>query len=92
MKEVYIHTLRYHHYGPGNQQSRIMFPVSYGPFKDEDSAWEWVRRSGITHATKLMSTPAKENVEVPYNHLLSMNKDRKFSGSLSPQTQPNVGD
>ncbi len=92
MKEVYIHTLRYHHYGPGNRRSKIMFPISYGPFKDEDSAWEWVRRSGITSATKLMSAPAKENVEVPLHHLAAMKKDRKLSGTVSVQPQPNVGD
>lgn len=92
MKEVYIHTLRYHHYGLENRRSKIMFPLSYGPFKDEDSAWEWVRRSGITSATKLMSMPAKENVEVPYHHLLSMKKDRKFSDSLHIHAQQNVGD
>jgi hypothetical protein len=92
MKEVYVHTLRYHHYGPGNRRSRIMFPMSYGPFKDEESAWEWVRRSGITSATKLMGVPAKENIEIPHHHLLSIRKDRKFSGSLNVQMQPNVGD
>ncbi len=92
MKEVYIHTLRYHHYGPGNRRSKIMFPISYGPFKDEDSAWEWVRRSGITSATKLMSAPAKENVEVPLHHLVAMKKDRNFSDTLRVQPQSNVGD
>ena len=92
MKEVYIHALRYHHYGRGNRRSKIMFPISYGPFKDEDSAWEWVRRSGITSATKLMSAPAQENVEVPYQHLLSMKKDRNFSSTIGIQSQPNVGD
>jgi hypothetical protein len=92
MKEVYVHTLRYHHHGRGNRRSRIMFPISYGPFKDEESAWEWVRRSGITYATKLMSAPARENVEVPHQHLSSMKKDRKFSSSLGFQTQPEVGD
>lgn len=92
MKEVYVHTLRYHHYGQRNRRSRIMFPISYGPFKDEDSAWEWVRCSGITNATKLMSKPAKENVEVPHQHILSMKKDRKLSSSLLVPTPQNVGD
>ena len=89
MKEVYIHTLRYRH-RRGNHRSRTMFPISYGPFKDEDSAWEWVRRSGITNATTLMSKPAKENVEVPYEHLLSMKK--ATSSSLHPKTQQHAGD
>ena len=92
MKEVYIHTLRYHHLGKRNRQSRIMFPISYGPFKDEDSAWEWVRRSGITHGTKLMSKPATENVEVPHQPELSLKRDRTLGSSLSVQTQPNVGE
>ena len=92
MKEVYIHTLRYHQLGERNRQSRLMFPISYGPFKDEDSAWEWVRRSGITHGTKLMSKPAKENVEVPHQHEVFIKTDRKLSGPLSIHTQPNVGD
>lgn len=92
MKEVYIHTLRYHHHGRGSWRSRIMFPLSYGPFNDEDSAWEWVRCSGITNATKLMSQPARENVEVPHQHVLSMKKDSERSSSLRVQTQQNVGD
>ena len=91
MKEVYIHTLRYHHDGARNKTSRIMYSISYGPFKDEDSAWEWVRRSGITHGTKLMSTPAAENVEVPHNPL-SMKKGGKFNDSLRAPTQQSIGD
>ena len=65
MKEVYIHTLRYHFYGGGHRKSRIMFPISYGPFRDEDAAREWIRQSGITSATKLMGHPATENVKIP---------------------------
>lgn len=68
MKEVYVHTLRYHRYARGNRTSRTMFPVSYGPFRDEDAAWEWVRQSGITRSTKLLSKPATENVNVQYAH------------------------
>jgi hypothetical protein len=68
-----------------------MCPISYGPFKDEDSAWEWVRRSGITHGTKLMSKPARENVEVPHQRVLSMKKDGEHNSSLPVQTQQNIG-
>ena len=65
MREVYVHTLRYHFYGRGNRKSRIMFPISHGPFRDEDAAREWIRQSGITCATKLMDQPATEHVQVP---------------------------
>jgi hypothetical protein len=42
-----------------------MFAVSYGPFRDEDAAREWIRQNGITYATKLMGHPATENVKFP---------------------------
>jgi hypothetical protein len=50
-----------------------MFPLSYGPFKDEESAREWVRQRGITRATRLMERSAVENIKVPPVH---------FGGSL----------
>jgi hypothetical protein len=87
MKEIYVHTLRYHYQGRGNRASRIMFPISYGPFKDDESAWEWVRQSGITHSTKLMSVPAADNVRFPDNLLLG-NTDQghtSFSGVQAQQ-------
>ena len=65
MKEVYIHTLHYRFSGRGHWKSRIMFPISHGPFRDEDAAREWIRQSGITSATKLMGHPATENVAIP---------------------------
>jgi hypothetical protein len=65
-----------------------MFPISYGPFQDEDDAWEWVRQSGITRGTKLMTIPATENVEIPYNHV-PVKKIREFGSLLQIQTQQN---
>lgn len=43
-----------------------MFPVSYGPFKDEDGAREWIRQRGFIRSTKLMHGPAKENIKVSH--------------------------
>jgi hypothetical protein len=88
MKEVYVHTLRYRHNGRARRLSRIMFPISYGPFKDENAAWEWVRQSGITRGTKLMTFPAPENVEIPYNHV-PLKKIREFGSLLRIQTEQN---
>lgn len=68
MKEIYVHTLRYRYYGRGGRRSSIMFPISYGPFKDEDAAWEWIRQRGIVRATKVMYAPAKENITVSHSH------------------------
>lgn len=86
MKEIYVHTLRYHYQGRGNRASRIMFPISYGPFKDEDTAWEWVRQSGITRATKLMSAPAAENIKFS-DGLPSVKKDGELAGFTGVQAQ-----
>ena len=64
MNEVYVHTLRYHYSGRGNRQSRTMFPISYGPFRDEEAAREWIRQRGMTRATKLLNCPALENIKI----------------------------
>jgi hypothetical protein len=87
MKDVYVHTLRYR-YGRGNRASRTMLPVSYGPFPDQDAAWEWVRQTGITHATRLRGVPANENIEIP-DKFLSAKKEHEFSGFLSLPVQQN---
>jgi len=73
MNDIYVHTLCYHYSGRGSRQSRTMFPISYGPFKDQEAAWEWIRQRGMTRATRLMERPAEENIKVPPDH---------FSGSL----------
>ena len=88
MKDIYVHTLRYHYSGRGKRASKTMFPISYGPFRDEDAAWEWVRQSGITRATKLMTIPAEENVKVPYSHL-HIKKDREIGSFLQIPTHQN---
>lgn len=67
MRERYVHTLCYRYHGWNHRRSRKMFPVSYGPFRDEDEAREWIRQSGITTATTLMSLPAAENIGVSHN-------------------------
>lgn len=64
MRERYVHTLRYHYNRWNHRRSKRMFPVSYGPFRDEDAAREWIRQSGITTATMLMAQPAAENIRV----------------------------
>jgi hypothetical protein len=87
MNDIYVHTLRYHYSGRGSRPSRIMFPISYGPFKDEDVAREWIRQRGITHATRLMDRPAVENVKVTPAHL-AVTRDHEKGGPLSPQTNP----
>ncbi len=69
MNDVYVHTLRYRYSGRGNRrQSRIMFPVSYGPFQDEDAAREWIRQRGLLQSTKLMYAPAAENLRITHEH------------------------
>lgn len=87
MKAIYVHTLRYH-FGRGNRASRTMFPVSYGPFSDEETAWEWVRQTGITRATKLMSAPANENVDIPPKYLAKQN-NQEFRVFPNTQMQQN---
>jgi len=89
MKEIYVHTLRLHFYGRGNRKSRFMFPVSYGPFRDEDDAREWIRQSGITCATKLMGAPATENVKVPSSYFSIHNKNG-LTGFVGVQEQQNI--
>jgi hypothetical protein len=86
MKDVYVHTLRYHT-GRGNRTSKVMFSISYGPFRDEEAAWEWVRQAGITRATKLMTAPAGEHVQIPQHPALK-GKDKQLGGFLPIQTQP----
>jgi hypothetical protein len=86
MKEVYVHTLRYHFYGRGNRKSRVMFPISHGPFKDEDAAREWIRQTGITCATKLMGDPATENIQVPAKNP-AMLKTGEFRALVDIPTQ-----
>jgi hypothetical protein len=68
MNDIYVHTLRYHYYGRRGRQSKTMFPISYGPFKDEEAAREWIRQRGITRATKLMDVQAEENIRVSLVH------------------------
>ncbi len=87
MHEIYVHTLRYHFSGRGSRQSRTMFPISYGPFKDEDAAREWIRQRGITRATRLMEQPAVENITVSPSHL-AVTREHGKGGSLHPQTNP----
>ena len=67
MRERYVHTLSYRTRGWSRRRSRTMSPVSYGPFRDEDAAREWIRQSGITCATTLMALPAAENIKVSHN-------------------------
>ncbi len=74
MNQIYVHTLRYHYLGRGHHKSRTMFPISYGPFQDEDAAREWIRCRGITQATRLMYAPAPENIQVSHEHLSSVSR------------------
>jgi hypothetical protein len=67
MRERYVHTLRYHYNRWNHRPTKKMFPVSYGPFRDEDAAREWIRQSGITTATTLMAMPAAENIKIPHS-------------------------
>ena len=87
MNDIYVHTLRYHYSGRGSRQSRTMFPISYGPFKDQEVAWEWIRQMGITRAARLMERPAAENITVPPTRLTA-NLDLEQGGSLRAQTNP----
>ena len=70
MRERYVHTLSYRTRGWNNRRSRTMSTVSYGPFRDEDAAREWIRQSGITTATTLMAQPAAENIRISHNSAL----------------------
>ena len=70
MRERYVHTLSYRTRGWNHRRSRTMSPVSYGPFRDEDAAREWIRQSGITYATTLMPLPAAQNIKVSHNSSL----------------------
>jgi hypothetical protein len=87
MNDIYVHTLRYHYSGRGSRQSRIMFPISYGPFKDQDAAWEWIRQRGMTRATRLMERPAAENLKVAPSQLTN-GSDLEQDRPLRPQTNP----
>jgi hypothetical protein len=87
MNDIYVHTLRYHYSGRGSRQSRTMFPISYGPFKDQETAWEWIRQRGITRATRLMERPAAENVQVPPGNF-SVSQDLEQLGSRRAQVNP----
>ena len=66
MRQRYVHTLMYRTQGWNRRRSRTMSPISYGPFRDEDAAREWIRQSGITTATTLMALPAAENIRVSH--------------------------
>ncbi len=90
MHEIYVHTLRYHYYRGGKQQSRTMFPISYGPFKDEDAAREWIRQRGITRATKLMADPATENIQVTPSPLLAAGEGSNHNTILRMRVQQNT--
>ena len=87
MNDIYVHTLRYHYSGRGSRPSRTMFPISYGPFRDEETAREWIRQRGITRATRLMERPAVENIKVTPTHL-AVTREHEKTGSLHPQTNP----
>jgi len=87
MNDIYVHTLRYHYSGRGSRQSRTMFPLSYGPFKDQEAAWEWIRQRGITSATRLMERPAAENLDVAPSRLTN-SRDLEPGGSVRAQTNP----
>ena len=87
MNDIYVHTLRYHYSGRGSRPSRTMFPISYGPFKDQEAAWEWIRQRGITRATRLMERPAAENIKVAPSHF-SAPRDLEQGGSPHVQTNP----
>lgn len=77
MDEIYVHTLRYHYHGAESRPSRIMYPVSYGPFQDQESAWEWIRQRGITRATKLMGVPARDNIKIAPSRSLVKQEGRQ---------------
>ena len=64
MGEIYVHTFSYRYYGRRGRRSRTMFPISYGPFRTEEDAREWIRQRGMTRATTLMASPASENIKV----------------------------
>jgi hypothetical protein len=87
MNDIYVHTLRYHYSGRGSRPSRTMFPLSYGPFKDEETAREWIRQRGITRATRLMDRPAGENIKVTITHPAAT-REHEMGGSLRPQVNP----
>ena len=86
MRERYVHTLSYRTRGWNNRRSRTMSPVSYGPFRDEDDAREWIRQSGITTATTLMARPAAENIRVSHNSALPIALEPELAVRL--QLQP----
>lgn len=86
MKEIYVHTLRYWYYGRSHRRSRTMFPISYGPFRHEEEAREWIRQSGFTRATTLMYFPAKENIRVTPGGLAKA-MDGEHDGFVRVQTQ-----
>ena len=87
MRERYVHTLRYRTHGWNHRRSRTMSPVSYGPFRDEDAAPEWIRQSGITRATTLMSHPAAQNIKVAHNSTLpvAMEPEQAVRLQLQPR-------
>jgi hypothetical protein len=86
MRERYVHTLMYQNHGWNRRRSRTMSPVSYGPFRDEDAAREWIRQSGITRATTLMSHPAAQNVKVAHDSALPVAMEPEHAVRL--QLQP----
>lgn len=90
MHDIYVHTLRYHYYRGGKSQSRTMFPISYGPFKDEEAAREWIRQRGITRATKLMDGPAPENIKVTPSPLLAGHEGNKHNTILQMRVHQNT--
>ncbi len=82
MNDVYVHTLRYRYSGRDNRRrSRTMFPVSYGPFKDEDAAREWIRQRGLIQATKVMYAPAAENISIAHGQPVDV-RDGSRAGLL----------
>ena len=88
MRERYVHTLRYRYRGSSQRRSRTMFPISYGPFRDEDAAREWIRQSGITTATTLMALPATENIKVSHGAPVPMDMEPETSRLRQLQPQP----
>jgi hypothetical protein len=82
MNDVYVHTLRYRYSGRDNRRrSRTMFRVSYGPFRDEEAAREWIRQRGLIQATKLVYAPAAENIRIAHGHTAEV-KDGSRAGLL----------
>ena len=89
MDEIYVHIFGYQYVGRRNRRSKTMFPTSYGPFRDVDEAREWIRQNGITGATKLMCSPARENFEI-FPQFISGAKAGDQGSLIEIPTQQNI--